>query len=136
MEPKYFKSLRNNIVYYVDEIGNMRIATDDEIKNNYIIQPKIINGPMPVIRDIYKFENNQLKLKNMKLVQEAIDNNWNDRIWYHYTELVDYNAVRPQCTECAQWEIVIEKLQLKVNTLSKNAKECVDKFIVKEKDNG
>lgn len=67
----------------------------------------------------------------MKLVQDAIDNNWNDRIWYHYTQLVDWDAVRPQCTDCAQWAIVIEKLQAKVNQLSKNAKDLTEKYIDK-----
>jgi hypothetical protein len=44
---------------YVDQIGNMRQATEEEIKNNYIIEPNIIVGPVPVIRDIYKYEKKQ-----------------------------------------------------------------------------
>ena len=44
---------------YVDQIGNMRIATKEEIENNYIIEPKIIVSPVPVIRDIYKYEKKQ-----------------------------------------------------------------------------
>ena len=57
MEPKYFRS--GNKVMYVDQIGNMRQATEEEIENNYIIEPNIIVGPMPVIRDIYKYEKKQ-----------------------------------------------------------------------------
>ena len=57
MQPKYFRS--GNKVMYVDQIGNMRQATEEEIKNNYIIEPNIIVGPMPVIRDIYKYEKKQ-----------------------------------------------------------------------------
>jgi hypothetical protein len=44
---------------YVDQIGNMRQATKEEIENNYIIEPNIIVGPVPVIRDIYKYEKKQ-----------------------------------------------------------------------------
>ena len=44
---------------YVDQIGNMRVATKEEIENNYIHEPKIIVGPVPVIRDIYKYEKKQ-----------------------------------------------------------------------------
>ena len=57
MQPKYFRS--GNKVMYVDQIGNMRQATEEEIKNNYIIEPNIIVGPVPVIRDIYKYEKKQ-----------------------------------------------------------------------------
>lgn len=57
MQPKYFRS--GNKVMYVDQIGNMRQATEEEIKNNYIHEPKIIVGPVPVIRDIYKYEKKQ-----------------------------------------------------------------------------
>ena len=57
MQPKYFRS--GNKVMYVDQIGNMRQATEEEIENNYIHEPKIIVGPVPVIRDIYKYEKKQ-----------------------------------------------------------------------------
>jgi hypothetical protein len=57
MQPKYFKI--GNKVMYVDQIGNMRQATKEEIENNYIIEPNIIVGPVPVIRDIYKYEKKQ-----------------------------------------------------------------------------
>jgi hypothetical protein len=39
VKPKYFRS--GNKVMYVDQIGNMRVATEEEIENNYINGKKV-----------------------------------------------------------------------------------------------
>ena len=57
MQPKYFRIGAK--VQYVDEIGNMRLATEEEIQNNTIIEFKTTYGIMPVIRDIFKYEKRQ-----------------------------------------------------------------------------
>jgi hypothetical protein len=57
MQPKYFRI--GDKVQYVDEIGNMRLATEEEIQNNTIIEFKTTYGVMPVIRDIFKYEKRQ-----------------------------------------------------------------------------
>ena len=62
---------------YVDQIGNMRIATEEEIKNNYIIEPNIIVGPVPVIRDIYKYEKKQaLRNEASKRISQDTCKEW------------------------------------------------------------
>lgn len=61
MQPKYFKI--GDKVQYVDEIGNMRLATKEEIQNNTVIEFKTTYGVMPVIRDIFKYEKKQNAIK-------------------------------------------------------------------------
>ena len=75
MVSKYFKI--GNKVMYVDQIGNMRTATEEEIKNNHIIEPKIIVGPVPVIRDIYKYEKKQaLRNEATKRISQDTCKEW------------------------------------------------------------
>jgi hypothetical protein len=64
MKPKYFKIGAK--VQYVDEIGNMRLATQEEIQNNTIIEFKTTYGVMPVIRDIFKYEKKQNAIKHAR----------------------------------------------------------------------
>ena len=62
---------------YVDQIGNMRIATKEEIENNYIIEPNIIVGPVPVIRDNYKWEKKQaLRNEASKRISQDTCKEW------------------------------------------------------------
>jgi hypothetical protein len=51
----------------------------------------------------------------MKNVKESLDNGWNDRIFQHYRELVNADAVRPQDTESKEWKDIIAALQLKID---------------------
>lgn len=45
-------------------------------------------------------------------VIEALENGWNDRIFIHYKELIDSNAVRPQ--DDYNWGKMVDELKSKV----------------------
>jgi len=46
----------------------------------------------------------------MDNIKEALDNGWNDRIFLHYKELVDPNAIRPQDETGEEWKQIVLKL--------------------------
>ena len=45
-----------------------------------------------------------------ELIKEALDNNWSDRIFYHYQQEVDATAVRPQDETSTEWKEIVAKL--------------------------
>ena len=45
------------------------------------------------------------------LIKEALDNNWEDRIFMHYTNVIDPNASRPRDEYTKEWQEIIEALQ-------------------------
>jgi len=46
----------------------------------------------------------------MDNIKEALDNGWNDRIFLHYKELVDPNAIRPQDETGEEWKQIVSQL--------------------------
>lgn len=53
-------------------------------------------------------------------VIEALANNWNDRIFNHYKQLVDSEATRPQDELSQEWLAMIDKLTKLTTTVVKN----------------
>ena len=45
------------------------------------------------------------------LIKEALDNNWEDRIFMHYKDLIDPNASRPRDEYTKEWLEIVEALQ-------------------------
>jgi hypothetical protein len=55
---------------------------------------------------------------SLEIVKEALDNNWHDRIFLHYQQLIDPKAVRPQDYKSEEWLNIVKTLKLKVDAFS------------------
>lgn len=64
---------------------------------------------------------------SLELVKEALDNNWEDRIFMHYRELVDPHAVRPQDNKSQEWLDIVKSLKLKVEVVADDKEQVKSK---------
>jgi hypothetical protein len=61
-----------------------------------------------------------------QLVSDAITNNWDDRIFYHYKQHIDAEAVRPQDTTSQEWLDIVAKLKVATSKVDTSAKYHVE----------
>jgi hypothetical protein len=65
---------------------------------------------------------------NKQEIKEALDNNWNDRLFHYYKTLVNPEAIRPQTDnmDTNEWKDITSALLLKtVDNAPKNQKVII-----------